>query len=124
MAIVHNQQCDACGEILNGKKGNERVLKNCIEIKGQVLSHDVDPESGWREHTFISPTATSDLAFCNVDCFDAYITMQKKRWEAKKFRDIREEVEKDSLDRLEHGYTGPTKRRVASRQSPPPAKAP
>jgi len=113
MAIIQTQKCDACFAILNGaeetKRDSKKILRDCIEIKGQVISHDVD-SSGYRVHTFISPTSESDLAFCNVECLAEYIEVQKKRWE----RTARSHVRRD------RGFTDYKNRVIATKPAPAP----
>lgn len=91
--MAYTQKCDACGHTLNGIEAGHRQIDNCIEIKGQIISQDIDEDTGWREHTFISPDRNSALAFCNVDCFAEYIEMQKKKWQEKRIAQLKREAE-------------------------------
>ena len=101
--------------MLTAKTHTGVIRRDALEIKGQVIAHVVDPETGWREHTFISPTINSDLSFCNLECFGAYIERQKQHWAAKRTRELREQASGEQIDRLATGYTGryPDKRPVA-----------
>lgn len=129
MSIVQNQLCDNCGAVLNGKDPRNlrvRQIKNCIEIKGQVVAQIIDPESGWREHTFISPSKDADLAFCypklgDMTCFTEYVEKQIQRWKDHRTRELREQAGGEQIDRLSSGFTGTYK---APRQSPPPSTPP
>lgn len=106
MSIVQNQICDACGALLTAKGHDGTIRRDAIEIKGQVIAHVVDPETGWREHTFISPTSNSDLSFCDLECFGYYIERQKQHWRAKRVRELRDQAGNEQIDRLATGYTG------------------
>ncbi len=117
MARIENQVCDACGRILFGKDRAARINRNALEFKaGQLKTQRVDPESGWRQYTFITPYTGAELAFCFDDpqdplaCLRGYIEAAESRDRIKREQELKDGATREHMDRLSYGPTGPDRR--------------
>lgn len=114
MATVKQQQCDNCGRILYGIDRAAKVARDAIEIKGQLKTQRVDPDTKWRQHEFISPRADADMAFCMPEedmlaCLREYIENTETRKRLEREHDLREGASRDHIDRLAGYHTGPAR---------------
>lgn len=110
MARIENQTCDNCAAILFGMDRGARVTKNALEIKGQLKTQRVDPDTKWRQHEFISPRADADMAFCmpegdELACLREFIEKTEHRKQLDREHDLREGARVEHIARLAHGYS-------------------
>lgn len=114
MALVENQVCDTCGRILFGKDRAAKIVRDALEIKGgQVKTQRVDPDSKWREYTFITPYTGMELAFCFDDeedplkCFRGYIEGAESRARIKREQELKDGATREQRERGYSGYSNP-----------------
>lgn len=80
MAIVQEIRCDFCDTVLVGLVKRMKVSKSYIEISGFVRDWVADPDSGWREQTFISHVDKRQMSFCTdggATCLQDYVQMKR-----------------------------------------------
>jgi hypothetical protein len=109
-----------CGAVLVGAKGIHKISKSYIEIAGFVRDWKADPETGWREYTYISAPDKRQMAFCTEDdapCLFDYVEMKRNSNRVRREQRLRDEAATD----WEIRNTGSTGER---RGSPPPATPP
>lgn len=83
MAKNVNFTCDGCYKTLNGRVKNQIVNHDHIQINGQIILQEFDKETGWRNHTFITPSQDEQLSFCQdtwKECLESYIETRKMLW--------------------------------------------
>lgn len=72
--------CDACGDILEGRKGTAEMYKDNISIKGSICLTTYDPETHWADYTYALEKAfsgTTMMHFCNAACLTDYLQTRK-----------------------------------------------
>lgn len=100
MAKIITTNCDGCDKVLWGKYKAAYVQEPHIQINGQIVEQCIDPDTHCHFHTFITPTPTERLSFCDLTCLDTYIQARKLLWEQKKDRIRHEEASTDRIDEL------------------------
>ncbi len=73
MGVVEQELCDGCGALISGKKGVVYQRNPALLITGQISVMEVDPDSKWREHIYITPGPETKLSLCNMDCLQIYV---------------------------------------------------
>lgn len=93
MAIVQETRCDMCGKVLVGWIGRQKVSRSYIEFAGFMRDWAADPDTGWREFTFISPPDKRQMAFCTDDeatCLMDYMLMKREANRVRREQELRD----------------------------------
>lgn len=101
MATIQQQLCDGCGALITGTKGITKVYNEAILIRGSLGIFEVDKETRWRDHLFITPHGATDLAFCKLPCIQAYIDHRTMTARHRKTEALRREASEEELGRLD-----------------------
>lgn len=103
MAIVQETRCDMCGEVLVGSKGIFKISKSYIEFSGFMRDWVAEPNTTWREQTYISPPDKRQMAFCtenDAPCFFDYVAMKRESNRVRKEQALRDGATAEHMDRL------------------------
>lgn len=98
-----NYSCDGCHKVVYGIDKNKRVEIPHIQINGQIVEQDFDKETGYRNHTFITPTNAEKLCFCLdtwQDCMSQYIQTRKFLWNQRREEILKGQASEDTMIRL------------------------
>lgn len=101
MAKIINYSCDGCYKIIYGKDKNIFVKRPHIQINGQIIEQNIDSDTGWQSHIFITPTPEEKLCFCDLDCLAEYIKTRKFLWEQRREEILRGQAGKENEARIE-----------------------
>jgi len=102
MARIEQQLCDGCSKVVTGMNGMSKVYNGGILITGGIGFLEVDPDTGWREHYYLTPNDKGELSFCNLECFQAYIEYRLKIAKGKREQRLRMEASGEHEQRLLH----------------------
>lgn len=122
MAIVQEVRCDFCGEVLVGAKGVHKISKSHIEFSGFMRDWQAQPNSTWRDQTYISPPDKRLMAFCTdngASCLQDYIDLKRSQQRIYREQQLRDGATAEHMERLETG--GVNRAKPPYRGSPPPA---
>jgi hypothetical protein len=98
MAIIQEIRCDFCAAVLVGMKGRVKVSKSYLEIAGFVRDWQADPDSGWRESTYISHPDKRQMSFCTDEgatCLQDYVQMKRDSNRVRREQLLREGATRD-----------------------------
>lgn len=100
MAKVEQYLCDACGEVLYGRKGMVFIKKRYVQFKGKLLMQDTDdPTTGCARFCYITKNIEEpELSFCDPEkfsCLVDYIKRQEEFWAKKREDGLRYEAERE-----------------------------
>jgi hypothetical protein len=92
-----NSTCDACGEVVFGKKGIAWVEKEHITIKGRMsIQMPAD-----QDYLFITKDPETEMHFCDLKCLTDYVTFRRathlKHREEREKAILRDEAERKRL---------------------------
>lgn len=90
---VNQQLCDGCGELLTGIKGITKVYREFIRFKGSMQLGEVDKQTRWREHYYLTPHGEVELTFCNLDCVGIYVDHKLTVAKTRRAQKLREETD-------------------------------
>jgi len=104
MAQNINTSCDGCGAILYGKDKGIFRKSSHLQVNGQLVEQFVDHETGYQNHTFITPSSNEKLAFCLdtwQDCMKDYIDTRIHLWKQRREQTLRSQESEEEIARAE-----------------------
>lgn len=106
-----------CGQVLVGTMGIRKISRSYIEFSGFMRDWIADPDTGWREQTFISPPDKRLMTFCTDDdatCLQDYVAMKREAQRVRREAELREGATAEWMATGGTGYRG----------APPPSNPP
>lgn len=80
MARGANTTCDACGEVIFGRKGIAWIETDYLSFKG-TFTMQLPKES---DYIYVTNNPTDEHHFCNVTCLSNFITFKRQMHEGRR----------------------------------------
>jgi hypothetical protein len=72
MGLERNYTCDACGKVLQGRKGLAEVHETYLSIKGSMTLQRWDDVTHKPDFIYLSESQFEPMCFCNTMCIKAF----------------------------------------------------